>query len=51
MGHLAMTAVLWEKTGLWPPGLTAEQLRTVTRPALHIIAGEKDQGETGQEAA
>jgi transcriptional regulator with XRE-family HTH domain len=28
----------WEKAGLWPPGLTAEQLRTVTRPAVPALA-------------
>jgi transcriptional regulator with XRE-family HTH domain len=82
----------WHAAGLWPPGLTAEQLRTVTRPAvpalataasatsrrrrsdrpvrvqgkrttdqpslwagqrpaLTIIAGEKDEGETGRKVA
>jgi transcriptional regulator with XRE-family HTH domain len=28
----------WEKAGLWPPGLTAEQLRKVTRPAVPALA-------------
>jgi hypothetical protein len=28
----------WEKAGLWPPGLTAEQLRMVTRPAVPALA-------------
>jgi transcriptional regulator with XRE-family HTH domain len=28
----------WEKAGLWPPGLTAEVLRKVTRPAVPALA-------------
>jgi len=28
----------WEKAGLWPPGLTAEVLRKVTRPATPALA-------------